>query len=204
MYSAITTYGDVIVTKLYQKPKTILNELEEFSDNWKPYNARKHPGREGLSITSLDGGLSGIPDLDSVQEYCRINNVELVEMDFKTRTPTYKIVADLIEPFKNDLGRSHFIRHKPGGFFPPHRDIGKDLKEIKSFRLFIPLKNCNPPQTWFMLDRKPLTFEHGRAYFINTCIEHTVFSCADAMFIVFNVAVNSNTVDTLLQQMQYR
>ena len=55
-----------------------------------------------------------------------------------------------------------------------------------------------------MLDRKPLNFEHGRAYFINTCIEHNVFSCYEAIFIVFNIALNKNTVNTLLQNMQWR
>tara|TARA_B100000085_G_C18399165_1_gene453803 strand:- start:153 stop:767 length:615 start_codon:yes stop_codon:yes gene_type:complete len=204
MYDKILYYGDVISTNLYKNPNLILKDIDKFSSDWKPYNPRKNPGREGLSITSLDGGLSGVPDLDSVKEYCVKNNVELDEMDFSIPTPVYSVVSNYTELFKNDLGRSHFIRHKPGGFFPPHRDLGKDLTDIQSFRLFVPIQNCNPPQTWFMLDRKPLNFEHGRAYFINTCIEHTVFSCYEAIFIVFNIALNKNTVNTLLQNMQWR
>ena len=49
--------------------RQLMKEMEPFKDEWKPYNVRKPNNRWGLSITSLDGGLSGIPDLDSVYEY---------------------------------------------------------------------------------------------------------------------------------------
>jgi hypothetical protein len=87
-----------------------------------------------------------------------------------------------------------------GGHFPPHRD--HKLPDIDTMRLFIPIHKCNPPDTWFMLERTPLVFDHGRAYFINTCIEHTVFSCYPSLFAVFNIKINDETIKTLLANMQ--
>ena len=45
----------------------VLKELEPFKDDWKRYNPKKAGNnRWGLSVTSYDGGLSGIPDLTSL------------------------------------------------------------------------------------------------------------------------------------------
>ena len=196
----ILQYGNFIATDFYRNPKKIKEELEQYSQHWKPYNPRKNIGREGLSITSLDGGFSGKPDLDSIREYCVENNVELNEMSFNKKTAAASIMPDYLSPFKDNVGRSHFIRMNKGGHFPPHRD--HMLPEVDTMRLFVPIEKCNPPDTWFMLDRQPLIFEHGRAYFINTCIEHTVFSCYPSLFAVFNIKINDETVKTLLQNMQ--
>ena len=68
----ILQYGNVIATDFYKSG--LERDLDNFSEHWKPYNPKKHPGREGLSVTSLDGGFSGIPDLDSIREYCIENN----------------------------------------------------------------------------------------------------------------------------------
>ena len=51
-------------------------------------------------------------------------------------------------------------------------------RENKSFRLFLPIYNCNPPFNYFILDDKILHFEHGRMYFLNTCKEHIEFTSA--------------------------
>ena len=198
----ILQYGNFIGTSFYKKAKDIEKDLDEFSKDWKPYNPKKHPGREGLSVTSLDGGFSGIPDLDSIREYCTENNVELNEMSFDKKTPAAKLLDVYLKPFEGHIGRSHFIRMDKGGHFPPHRD--HMLPEVDTMRLFIPIKNCNPPKTWFMLGREALTFEPGRAYFINTCIEHTVFSCYPSIFAVLNIKVNDDTIETLLRNMQWR
>ena len=196
----ILQYGNFIATDFYKKPQDIQKELEPYSQLWKPYNPRKHGGREGLSITSLDGGFSGVPDLDSTREYEEKNNTILSEMMFNKKTQAANIMETYMKPFEGHIGRSHFIKMDNGGHFPPHRD--QMLPEVDTMRLFIPIKKCNPPDTWFMLEREPLYFDHGRAYFINTCIEHTLFSCYPSLFAVFNIKINDETIKTLLANMQ--
>ena len=92
LYSSILQYGQKFPTALYMDPQKIQENLETFSQEWKPYNPRKKVAREGLSVTSLDGGLSGIPDLDSVREYCIENQIRLTEMSFNKETPVAPIV----------------------------------------------------------------------------------------------------------------
>ena len=202
VYKDILAFGAKFSTSLYVDPKKILSELETFSHEWKQYNPRKKVGREGLSLFSLDGGFSGIPDLDSIGEYCIKHNVRLNEMSFSEPTEAAQIFSTYTDPFHGHIGRSHVIRMDGGGYFPPHRDMRSQA--IDSFRLFLPLKNCNPPKTWFMLDREPLVFEHGRLYFINTCIEHTVFSCYPSVFGVFNIGVNEETAEALIKNIEWR
>ena len=202
LYNSLITYGQKFPTNLYMNPQEVMKDLEDFSEEWKPYNPRKKIAREGLSVTSLDGGLSGIPDLDSIREYCIKNQVILGEHSFNQETPVANIVRTYLDPFKGHVGRSHFIRMGKGGHFPPHRDDRR--ASVNNMRLFVPIKDCNPPKTFFMLDREPLYFDHGRAYFINTCMEHTLFSCYPSLFLVMNVAVNEETVQTLLNNMQWR
>ena len=202
LYNSLITYGQKFPTNLYMNPQEVMKDLEDFSEEWKPYNPRKKIAREGLSVTSLDGGLSGIPDLDSIREYCIKNQVILGEHSFNQETPVANIVRTYLDPFKGHVGRSHFIRMGKGWHFPPHRDDRR--ASVNNMRLFVPIKDCNPPKTFFMLDREPLYFDHGRAYFINTCMEHTLFSCYPSLFLVMNVAVNEQTVQTLLDNMQWR
>ena len=202
LYNSLITYGQKFPTNLYMNPQEVMKDLEDFSEEWKPYNPRKKIAREGLSVTSLDGGLSGIPDLDSIREYCIKNQVILGEHSFNQETPVANIVRTYLDPFKGHVGRSHFIRMGKGGHFPPHRDDRR--ASVNNMRLFVPIKDCNPPKTFFMLDREPLYFDHGRAYFINTSMEHTLFSCYPSLFLVMNVAVNEQTVQTLLDNMQWR
>ena len=201
-YKDILQYGTKFSTTLYESPEKILSELDTFSHEWKPYNPRKKPGREGLSVTSLDGGFSGVPDLDSIREYCIKHQVRLDEMSFQKPTEAAPVFSTYMEPFEGYIGRSHVIRMDGGGYFPPHRDDKK--AEPTSFRLLVPLQQCNPPHMWFMLEDKPIHFEHGRAYFINTCMEHTVFACYPCMFLVLNIAVNGRTVETLLNHMEWK
>ena len=75
--------------------------------------------------------------------------------------------AILVEPFEPWIGRTHYLNFRKGGFFPPHRDK-RHVSEQESFRILVPLKYCNPPHMFFMYEGKPLHFNMGRAYFINT------------------------------------
>ena len=200
LYDSLIRYGDCYRLRITGSPDNFLNNITKFKDDWKPYNPRKNIERYGLSITSLDGGLSGIPDIDSVREYNLKNNVRLREPDFKTKTPVYPFAIEWLDLFKNDLGRTHVIKMPAGGHFPPHRD---DYSiENDSFRLFIPLKDCNYPQMFFILDNNILHFNHGSVYFINTCKEHTVFTVSDeSMFIVANIILSERSVETVLNNL---
>lgn len=201
-YRSILQFGNSFPLRLHKNAKQTCRELDSFSNEWKRYNPRKKIAREGLSLTSLDGGFSGVPDLDSLREYCIENRVRLSEMSFNKWTFAAELFRPYMEPFMPHVGRCHVIRLDRGGHFPPHRD--EPQVDVQVFRMFVPLKNCNPPQTHFMLEKSPLHFDHGRAYFINTCLEHTVFSCSPSMFGVFNIEVNEETIRTLISNMMYK
>lgn len=210
LLTRIALYGDVIPLKFRLDYKKFKEGLKLFDDKWVQYNPRKNIPRYGLSITSLDGGFSGIPDLDSLKEYNIEHNLNLDEPDFKTLTPMWPYVESALSKFKNHLGRTHLIKKSAGGQFPSHRD-GYE-REIPSFRLFLPIYNCNPPFNYFILDDKILNFEHGRLYFLNTLKEHIVFTSGrggksnfgldhQSMYIVANVTLNEESTDLVLHNM---
>lgn len=205
LYQTLTRFGDVYELNISGDTLLLLNQLEIFNNDWKVYNPRKNIKRQGLSITSLDGGLSGIPDLDSVIEYNKTHNVSLGEQNFNIKTPVYQYVAPWLSLFEQNLGRTHLIRLNPGGFFPVHRD-NRSI-DISTFRLFIPISNCKYPIMTFMLNRRPLTFNQGSVYFMDTCLEHLVFNSGidvDVTFIVANVKLNHNSVNTVLNNLVAR
>ena len=114
------------------------------------------------------------------------------------------------------------MKKSAGVQFPAHRD-GYE-REIKSFRLFLPIYNCNPPFNYFILDNKILNFEHGRLYFLNTLKEHIVITSArggppsggpdntknfipgggdlQSMYIVANINLNEESTDLVLHNMR--
>jgi len=203
LYDCLARYGNCYALKDWISPHEVMEKLSDYEDSWVQYNPRKNIPREGLSITSLDGGLSGIPDLDSVREYNVKNNLLLDETSFNKTTELWPIVEPVLSRFKNHLGRTHFIKMHQTGCFPTHRDFY--YREIKSFRLFIPLYNCNPPYTYFILDNQILNFEHGQVYFLETCKEHTVFTCdTESLFVVANIILDEKSVDLVLDNMQSR
>tara|TARA_B100001057_G_C22729505_1_gene903164 strand:+ start:556 stop:834 length:279 start_codon:yes stop_codon:yes gene_type:complete len=59
----------------------MMEELKPFNNDWKRYNPNKPNNRWGLSITSLDGGLSGIPDLTSLKTYEEETGIKLKNHD---------------------------------------------------------------------------------------------------------------------------
>jgi len=182
----LLSLGNIILLKnkveLLEVKKTIFSYKKYF----KPYNPRKTQyNRYGLSITSQDGGFSGIPDLDSLYEYNQLNKTNFDETDFREWTPFFKDCTHLqkaLSPFHDYIGRSHILRLDKGGFFPPHRDLSN-----KAFRLFISL--CSNTNDYvFILDEKRVFFQPGQLYFINTFLSHSLFSFIDqSFFIVFNI-----------------
>jgi hypothetical protein len=205
LYSAITQYGTVFATNLcMQDPHKFVDWTEDNFD-YVQYNPRKAIARKGLSLTSLDGRVSGIPDLDSLVEYNKENNTTHYERDFTTYTPVseHQDVQRVIAPFRDHLFRSHIIRLDPGGFFPAHRDF-RGI-EFDSFRLLVPLKNCDPPQFTFVIDGKIYEWELGRVYFIDTVKMHYLFNASTkpTYFIVLNVDLNLDTVNFCTNNLKY-
>ena len=169
---------------------------------WKVYQPHK-PGynRFGLSVTSLDGGFSGEPDLYSLREYHALTGKSYWEADFKRRTSIEAFIPELpplLDFFEPNLGRCHFLRLDKGGFFPPHRDNGA-LIAVPTFRILVPINNFGTNDMKWIQDEKLLKLELGRAYFINTSKIHSLFSYVDnCMMLVLNVIWDENTLKKMV------
>ena len=193
-YSELTKYGKKYAFNFKADLSNVIYQINKYNDKWAQYNPRKTINRQGLSLTSLDGTMGAGPDLDSLYEYNSLNGTKYNELSFKEFTPLYKDcfgnTFEDIEPF---IGRSHIIKLPPGGYFPIHRD--SRLGQVTStFRLILPIQNCNPPKMYFMLEDNIIHFDHGKFYFVDTCLEHTLFNSSlgsDSIFAVFNVSIEA-------------
>lgn len=201
LYQDIAFLGNCVALSPTLDTYEVARQLEPFEGDWKPYNPAKGDYRRwGLSVTSLDGGLSGMPDLTSVRDYNLQNGTCLDEMAFREFTAVYKACTQLhkiIEPFKGSIGRTHFLKFGTGGFFPYHRDsVG--VRENRTFRIFVPLHNHADRDFVFLLEDKVLRLEKGRPYFINTLLEHAVVAFDnESIHLVVNVHLNEESVTTL-------
>lgn len=186
----------------------IEKEIQPFASEWKQYNPYKPEiRRRGLSITSLHGGLDGKPDLYSLSEYHRREGVLYRESDFRAPTPVYEActgIHPVLNIFKGHLGRTHFLRFGAGGYFPPHRDAAGML-EPDTFRILVPLHNAYRENYTFLYAGQVAHLEAGCIYFINTLVEHAVFSfMEDVTLLVCNVIVSHESVLRLKQHMSFR
>ena len=77
MYNNLLTFGDIIELDLSCDTSQLINNISKYE--WLKYNPRKDINRYGLSVTSLDGKLTGI-DLDSISEYNKENNTSYNEV----------------------------------------------------------------------------------------------------------------------------
>lgn len=200
-YYKLLSFGDIIETNIGVDPHILLNEIKDCE--WSQYNPRKQNNRFGLSITSSDGSFNGI-DLDSLYQYNEENDTTYKETSFKDKTEVYyksPQIKKIVDVFGEHLCRSHLINLMTNGSFPPHRDWRRiDIQE--TFRIFIPIQRCNPFDMFFMYEDKPLYFNHGKAYFINTNKVHSLFSFSDySIFAVMNIELNSNSLDIILDNM---
>lgn len=200
-YNVLTQYGDVFeLRRELWKPDRFVQWTEE-NFEYVRYNPRKDVPRYGLSITSLDGGMSGIPDLDSLSEYNKEHGTKYSELDFTTTTPVYENedLKKCIEIFEQDMFRTHILKMNPGGYFPPHRDTrGTDFE---AFRLIVPLKECNPPNVNFVVDGNICNWVPGRMYFVNTAKVHYLFNgCfSPSYWLVLNIKTSEQSVKKVLQ-----
>ena len=204
LYNHLTVYGTVYDTIFeLENPKKYVEWTEE-NFNYVKYNPRKDVNRWGLSLTSLDGEMSGIPDLDSLFEYNKENNTSYVEQDFKTTTPAYDYpdLKELLTPIQPYLFRSHILKIDKGGFFPPHRDFRG--MQIDSFRIIIPLYNCSSPNLTFIIDDKIINWNYGSLYFVDTAKMHYLFNASfkPSYMIVLNVELNKNTIEFITNNLR--
>lgn len=207
-YYALATYGN-----FYQLNYKIDNPnkfVKWTEDNFEyvRYNPRKPIDRWGLSITSLDGSLSGRPDLDSLTEYnYELGNFStdnfIKESDLNVPTPVYYYteIKKICDPWQPYLFRTHVLRLNSGGFFPYHRDHTNI--NLQTFRLIVPLKNCNYPQTTFILEDKILNFKTGTVNFVDTAKSHQIFNASSepSYWIVMNIDANEETVSKVISNL---
>ena len=183
LYSQLFLYGDIVPLKFKIDIRNLENELKHFENAWQPYNiSRGDRGRYGLSVTSLDGKMSGYPDLQSLYQYSQETGKKVSENDFNKLTEVYDrvpAVRGVLDYFKDHLGRSRFIRFKAGGHFPPHRDHTLYFQMPDYFRLFVPLTHSGEDRLFFIYDNKIVPYEPGRVYLFNALKTHTVFSVVD-------------------------
>lgn len=201
----ITNFGDVIELSLPQWHLDRTRSILDKHNGWTHYNPRKPDiNRKGLSVTSLDGGFSGIPDLDSLKEYNKINGTNYTEENFKNRTNIVNFIPELnkILDLFPDHGRCHFLKLDAGGFFPPHRDNGFSSSLPNTFRIIVPINNFNKYQMSWIHDGHPLYLDEGRTYFLNTTKIHSLFSFVDnCCCFVMNITASDKSIRTILQNL---
>ena len=144
----ITNFGNVIEFDfpLWDTGRT--QSILDKHPGWVRYQPHKPNNRWGLSVTSLDGGFSGEPDLYSLRDWNAMNGTTYWEADFKARTNVVEFIPELnpfLDFFGSSLGRVHFLKLNAGGFFPPHRDNGA-IVDSPTFRILVPINNFGKNQ----------------------------------------------------------
>lgn len=172
-------------------------QINTDSLQWHRYNPRKEISRWGASITSLDGQGSGVPDLDSLYEYNRLNGTSHKEADFTQLTEAGQPFSFLQEQF--DMGRSHFIKLGSGGFFPYHRDLGMDV-----FRLVYCVKACYHSNFVWIQNDRVLKLRDGGWYYMNTKHPHATFAFNECIFAVFNMINTEKSWRGLLRSLEIK
>lgn len=199
----ITNFGQVIEFDFPQWNTVAANDILTKHPGWVRYQPQKPNNRWGLSVTSLDGNFSGVPDLYSLREYNQMNGTEYWEADFKARTNICDFIPELdpfLDFFGKSLGRAHFLRLDSGGFFPPHRDNGA-IVDSPSFRILVPVANFGKNQMKWIQEEQPIQLELGRTYFINTTRPHSLFSFTDnCTMLVLNVLADKEVLDKLVRR----
>ena len=164
----------------------VLEELKPFNEDWKKYNPNKPNNRWGLSITSYDGGLSGIPDLTSLKDYELETGIVLKNEDLNIPTPVWTESIELkrlLEPWKKWITRCHFLRMDRGSFFPDHYDVNKHDFSYDEIRL-VGFVKCNEYNFKWIYDDKLIKGNAGSLWYFNGNKRHCVFSTKDDMMLL--------------------
>ena len=151
--------------------------------------------REALPLTNLDG-------THTDASFISIRGTGLTEMSFTEKTEHYHKsgVGELLDRFGEDLGRTHIINTRRGGFFKPHRD-GPIMSqpEKETFRLVYCIDHCNTYEMHFTLENeKVLPLRTGGLYYINTMKTHTQVSFhEDCFFVIANIQISDKSLHIL-------
>ena len=165
--------------------KKVLEELKPFDGDWKRYNPKKPNNRWGLSVTSIDGGLSGIPDLTSLRDYEIETGQAIKNEDLDVPTPVWTESAELkklLEPWKKWITRCHFLRMDRGSFFPDHFDVNKHDFSYEEIRL-VGFVNSNEYHFKWIYDDKLIKGNSGTLWYFNGNKRHSVFSMKDGIML---------------------
>jgi len=203
LWNGLLGLGSYVKTKWHIDSHSVEQQLQEFKNNWCPYNSKKDTvnNRWGLPVTSHSGDVMDNYHLNSfgyMQEY---HSVEMKEENFTTPTSVYNAIPDiknLVDTFAPDIGRVHVLRIDKGGFFPPHRDFAGVSPDY--FRLLTVFGRCSPENYAQIVDGKLVYPESGWTYFVNTQLDHSVFSFSDNLYcLILTVKLNQRTFDLIMK-----
>lgn len=201
------TMGDWLQMKTHINTRKLMKEIEPYSDSWKPYNLRNPNNRWGLSVTSLDGKLSGIPDLDSLLQYNNIHGTQIRNSDINKYTEVYNNSEELqkiIEPWKPWLGRCHFLKLNTGGYFPEHYDINKIEYDYDEIRFIAFINKCDKKDLKFIYEDTVRNVKDGQLFYFNANKRHSVFSTSDdIIMLVFCMKFDEHLFERLIEQYRY-
>lgn len=202
IWNTLCNMGNTIKLKWKINEHEVIEQLEQFKDNWCPYNVKKdaNNNRWGLPITSHSGDVMDNYHLNSFGYMQKYHDVEMKEENFTTPTEVYNKIpelAKLVDAFAPDIGRVHLLRVDQGGFFPPHRDFPGVGPEW--MRLLCVFGKCKPENFVHMLDGKPMYPDPGYLYFVNFQLDHSVFSFSDGLYaLILTVKVNDRVHDLII------
>ncbi len=202
IWNTLCNMGNTIKLKWKINEHEVIEQLEQFKDNWCPYNVKKdaNNNRWGLPITSHSGDVMDNYHLNSFGYMQKYHDVEMKEENFTTPTEVYNKIpelAKLVDAFSPDIGRVHLLRVDQGGFFPPHRDFPGVGPEW--MRLLCVFGKCKPENFVHMLDGKPMYPDPGYLYFVNFQLDHSVFSFSDGLYaLILTVKVNDRVHDLII------
>ena len=168
------------------KKDKLLEELKPFENDWKKYNPNKPNNRWGLSVTSIDGGLHGIPDLTSLRDWELQTGEVIHNHDLNVPTPVWEqcpTLQKILEPWAKWLGRCHFLRMDRGSFFPDHFDINKEDYSYDEVR-FVGFVKCNEYDFKWIYDDKVIKGNPGSLWYFNGNKRHSVFSMKDGIILL--------------------
>jgi hypothetical protein len=197
LWSSLVHLGNFVKTKWVFDPSSVEQQLAQFEDSWCPYNVKKdtHNNRWGLPVTSHTGDVFDNYHLNSFGYMQKYHDIEMKEENFKTPTQVYHAIPEikkLVDVFAPDIGRVHFLRIDQGGFFPPHRDFQGISPEY--FRLLTVFGRCSPENYVQIVDGNLIYPEAGWTYFVNTQLDHSVFSFSDNLYaLILTVKLNERT-----------
>lgn len=191
--------GDYFPLNIRIDTNQLMQELEPYKDQWRAYLPRegRMNNRQGLCLVGLPG--DSPTDSFSIPEARQRTGRPVMDVDFNVPTALYKDCPSLHPFFEYfmPLGRTMFVKSNEGGWFAPHRD-GKWLFR-DCFRLIVFCKNSDSGNYNWLSSNKPLHFEEGRVYYINTRLEHRTISFADdSIHLIMNIPVTLNNVLKLL------